>query len=140
MKQRKAKDSYKTATCSALMGNFLFKDGTSFSPGECEPGGALIVCIGNRSWVAAPNGLPDAFAVLENSFPGGRYADLPDDWGVVANTEGEILYRMSTIDRANPVTYLGREDGPLVNVPASIYEIGIGPRKGTQFYKEQATA
>ena len=124
---RMAKHSYKSATCSALRSVFLFKNGDLIRSSSCVPGEPLSLCLGDRDWVVCPNGLPDVFTQLQENDYCKRLADYSDDWGVIANAAGEILYRASTYTVVRKVHYLGREDGPLETTPLTIEKAGLRP-------------
>lgn len=126
MKKRLARDSYATATCSALMGVYLFKDGPRVAPSD-PPGPPLQLCVGDRVWVQCPGGIPDLLAQLRDQESGERLADLPEDWGVIANQAGEVLYRAHSYENVRAVRYLGHYDGELASGPVTIDTIDIGP-------------
>lgn len=128
MKKQLARNSYKTATCSALMGVYLFKDGARVGPTDA-PGPTLQLCVGDREWIQCLGGIPDLFRHLANESGGGRLSDLPEDWGVVANEAGEVLYRATTPSHVRSVQYLGHYDGELATGPVTIEMIGIGPEQ-----------
>lgn len=127
MKKQMARESYKTATCSALKGVYLFEHGPRIEPTDA-PGPALQICIGNHEWITCLGGIPDMFKKLAQTDDGGRYADLPEDWGIIANMSGEVLYRATTYESISKVHYLGHWDGELATEPATIEMLGIGPK------------
>lgn len=127
----KARDHYETATCSALLGEYLFRD-LGRATKEAPPGEPLQICAGDRVWIACPAGLPDVFKTLDRLWSeseGMRSSDFPEDWGVVANAAGEVTHRAGTNGNGGvwQVKYLGHQDGDLVDTPLNISEIGIDP-------------
>lgn len=127
----KASDSYDTATCSALMGRFLFRD-EKVNPEDPLFNSPLQFCTGDREWVQVPAGRPQLEQMLAIQSDlvdqmGLRYADLPDDWGAIANQAGEILFRSYPNGQFWRVHYLGVKGGDLATGPATIEEVGIAP-------------
>ncbi len=127
--QPMARDSYGGPDTCALLGIHLFKMGP-YIEGAGQVGAPLFFCTGNRRWERCARGLETAMRVLREQIHefdnlGIRSSDIEEDWGVICNEAGEITHRAISARGIVPVRYLGRSDGPLVEVPLTIVEAGI---------------
>lgn len=128
--QKLANDAYKTATCSAIVGSFLFRDGPEISD-DAATGEPVQFCVGNRKWKTCKNGLPDAIALMDQEIEdwgGRRFADMAEDWCVIANMQGVVTHRAYAGSSIRAIEYLGQSGGELATKPVTIDEIGIASR------------
>ena len=135
-----ANDLYRAAGGNALMGVFLFSQGTRITTAQADSQKPVQFCVGDRTWIQCPAGIADALDVLkaqvrEIDNQGMRHSDLPEDWGVIANEAGEITHRVLGMSGINPVTYLGRDGGPAVQSNLTIEEAGISASRSRQRHR-----
>lgn len=125
-----ANDAYETASCSAIMGTFLFRDGAKITD-DVKLGEPVQFCVGDKKWVTCKNGLPAALVLMNKEIKeldGMSFRDLPEDWGVIANMQGEVTHRAYPGSGIRAIEYLGQDGGELATGPVTIGEIGIAPR------------
>lgn len=125
----KADDLYDTASCSAILGVFLFRSGAPVDPATTQAGEPLQFCIGAGLWLPCPSGMPDVLKVdaeQARALAGLRTSELPADWGIVANLRGEVTHRGFGPGRpVREVHYLGRSGGDAACEPATLVEMGL---------------
>jgi len=126
----KAIDAYETASCSAILGVHLFKHGESCDRKNAPIGPALFLSLGDCEWIKCETGLGDLFSRLDvylAEYGWMRSSEFPDDWGIIANEQGQVLYRALTNGHVRPVTYLGHFSGPVSSTGLiTVQEMGLG--------------
>jgi len=107
----------------AIGGKFLFK-----TVGEAtNDTTALKVNLGRGKWFACPQGVSDAQSFIKGKLSNykGLNRNLPSDFGLICNEEGEVLYRASTNGRIWAVEYIGQSGGEVVNRRITTKEMGV---------------
>lgn len=133
----KAQDLYDSATCSAIMGVFLFRTGPlAQAPAAGRP---LQFCVGDNRWQQCPGGLNEAAALAaaqtaEFDNDGLRTSDIPEDWGVIANMAGEVTHRAHGA-RVRSLEYLGKYGEVQATAPANVSDIFGAPHSGPHAYR-----